>query len=79
MRLSDLTIGQVGIITGMGAFSASTQRLMELGVLEGEQISIVAIPPWGDPLEVEVGATRLSLRKSDAQLIEIELLPPVSS
>ena len=42
------------------------QRLCEFGMLEGEEIVVVGVAPLGDPIEIEVGFTRLSLRKRDA-------------
>jgi ferrous iron transport protein A len=51
-----------------------TQRLMEFGVLEGDAIELIAFAPLGDPLEILIGATKLSLRKSDAAFIAVSKL-----
>lgn len=50
------------------------QRLMEFGLLEGEEIEVVGFAPLGDPLEIHIGGTRLSLRKRDAASITITLI-----
>ena len=47
------------------------QRLLELGLLEGEEVVVVGFAPLGDPMEIEVGSTRLSLRKRDAANITV--------
>jgi ferrous iron transport protein A len=47
------------------------QRLMEFGLLEGEEVSVVGFAPLGDPIEIEVGSTRLSLRKRDAAGVSV--------
>lgn len=49
------------------------QRLTELGFLEGEEIEVLNLAPLGDPMEIEVGFTRLSLRKREAA--GVRLLP----
>ena len=45
---------------------ALVQRLLEFGLMEGEEIAVVALAPMGDPMEIEAGSTRLSLRKAEA-------------
>ena len=50
------------------------QRLMEFGLLEGETIEIVGFAPMGDPIEIHIGGTRLSLRKREASQITVIVL-----
>jgi ferrous iron transport protein A len=50
-------------------------RLMEMGLTEGEEISLLGFAPLGDPIEYEIRGYRISLRKSEAQRVEIEPLP----
>jgi Fe2+ transport system protein FeoA len=42
------------------------QRLLELGLMEGEEVLLLARAPLGDPLEIEFAQTRLSLRRTEA-------------
>jgi ferrous iron transport protein A len=49
------------------------QRLYEFGLFEGEEIEVLALAPFGDPIEIRLGNTRLSLRKSEASGVSIEL------
>lgn len=51
-----------------------SQRLMEFGLLDGDEISVVGHAPLGDPIEIQVGGTRLSLRKSEAAHVTVTLL-----
>jgi ferrous iron transport protein A len=48
-------------------------RLMEMGLFEGSQVTVLRRAPMGDPLEVQVGDYRLSLRKDEAALVRIQL------
>ncbi|MDB5308731.1 MAG: iron transporter [Gemmataceae bacterium] len=50
------------------------QRLYELGLFEGERVELVAIAPLGDPIEIRLGNSRLSLRKAEAAGIAVRLL-----
>ena len=71
--LSDLRPGQCGRVLSLQGDPALVQRLMELGVLEGDAIEVVALAPFGDPIEIRLGDTCLSLRRQEAMGIEIQL------
>jgi ferrous iron transport protein A len=51
------------------------QRLMEMGMLEGDEVELIGFAPLGDPLEVRLGDYRLSLRRAEASRVEVQLLP----
>jgi ferrous iron transport protein A len=48
------------------------RRLLELGLVPGTQVRVVGVSPLGDPLELEVRGSRLSIRKKEALTIEVE-------
>jgi ferrous iron transport protein A len=75
MNLSMLRCGQAGRITKMGAAGPLKRRLMDMGVLVGEEVRMAKVAPLGDPLEVMVKGYRLSLRKKEAEAISVEVLP----
>ena len=52
---------------------AISQRLMEMGVFEGDIIEVVGSAPFGDPIEIRVGQTLLSLRLCEASRVEIHV------
>ena len=72
--LSELRPGQRATVVSVTGDGALVQRLAELGLLEGDEIEFVTTAPLGDPIEVRVGDTRLSLRKADAALISVAVL-----
>jgi ferrous iron transport protein A len=45
---------------------------MEMGLTPGVPIKVLGTAPWGDPIEIELRSYRLSLRKSEAALVEVE-------
>lgn len=51
------------------------QRLMEMGLFEGEELEVIRLAPLGDPLEIRLGDYHLSLRRSEAARVRIDLLP----
>lgn len=50
-------------------------RLMEMGLIEGEEIELLGVAPLGDPLEFSIRGYRLSLRANEARRVVVEPLP----
>lgn len=71
--LNDLRPGQSAAILSITGAPALVQRLYEFGLFEGETVEFVATAPLGDPIEIRTGNTRLSLRKSEAAGIQIQI------
>ena len=74
MRLTELKVGEKGRIVKIGNVGDLKRRLREMGVTTGEIIEVENIAPLGDPVEVIVRNTRLSLRMEEAENIEVEKL-----
>ena len=72
--LDQFRAGQRVRILAVSGTDALVQRLMEMGVLEGEEVEIVGFAPMGDPLEIRLGDYCLSLRRREAARIEVTLL-----
>lgn len=58
-------------VTGVRADNRLGCRLMELGLIEGVLVQVLRRAPLGDPLHVRLGDCELSLRSSDAELVEV--------
>jgi ferrous iron transport protein A len=71
--LDQLRPGQRGRITALQGEDALMQRLMEMGLFEGEEVEVVSLAPLGDPLEIRLGDYRLSLRRGEAARVQILL------
>ena len=74
MNLAKLKPGERGRITKIGAIGSMKRRLMDMGVLVGETVKVEKVAPLGDPMEITVKSYKLSLRKSEAEGIAIEVL-----
>jgi len=69
--LDEFRPGQRVRIVAVAGTDALVQRLMEMGLLDGEEVEIVGYAPLGDPLEIRLGDYRLSLRRSEAARVEV--------
>jgi ferrous iron transport protein A len=67
--LNTLRPGESAVIAEIAGDDSLAMRLMEMGVLEGESISMIGTAPFGDPLEFEIRGYRLSLRKAEAERV----------
>lgn len=72
MTLDQLRPGQRAAIAEVTGPPALVQRLLEFGFLDGEIVELVAVAPLGDPVEVRVGNTRLSLRRREAAGVRVD-------
>ena len=70
--LSDLEQGASAVIESIPTGNTSMTRLRELGLLPGTRIQLIRRAPMGDPIEISVRGSLISLRKKEADLIEIK-------
>ena len=70
--LKEVKIGQSAIIKKMHGEGAVKRRIMDMGLTKGTEVYVRKVAPLGDPLELTVRGYELSLRKEDAQWIEVE-------
>ncbi|MBD5419367.1 MAG: ferrous iron transport protein B [Bacteroides sp.] len=74
MRLSDLTPGTKGIVTKILGHGAFRKRVMEMGFVKGREVEMVLNAPLQDPIKYKLMDYEVSLRRAEANLIEIETL-----
>lgn len=74
MTLNQIVKGQIARITQINGEDAISIRLMEMGLIDGEQIQLLGKAPLGDPLEYAIRGYRLSLRLNEARCVEVELI-----
>lgn len=71
--LDMLQPGENAVITGINGQNTSLRRrLLDMGLTLNTKVSLVREAPFGDPIELEVRGYSLTIRKSDAQLIEVK-------
>lgn len=69
---ADLEVGQAGRVARVVGTDEISRRILEMGVTPGVEVRRIGTAPLGDPLEFELRGYRLSLRKAEAQHIELD-------
>ena len=77
MKLSELRPGETGVVTKVTGTGAIHRRLLAMGILPGTVIRVTRLSPFGDPIEYEIRGVFISLRKSEANYIEIDKIVPL--
>ncbi len=72
MTLRDVKIGNTCTVKRIHGEGALKRRIMDMGITKGVSIYVRKVAPLGDPIEVTVRDYELSIRKGDAELIEVE-------
>ena len=72
MTLKEVSIGQTVTVKKLFGQGATKRRIMDMGITKGVEIYVRKVAPLGDPVEVTVRGYELSLRKADAEMIEVE-------
>ena len=70
--LAQLAVGSRGVVKRIDGADEVSCRLMEMGLTPGAELAIVGVAPLGDPIELELRGYRLSVRKSEAQRVQLE-------
>ena len=71
MTLNDLKIGQSGIITAVGGEGALRLRLLDMGLIPKTRVRVQKVAPMGDTIQIQIRGYELTIRREDAQRIEI--------
>lgn len=70
--LKDAKIGSAVKVVKLHGEGAVKRRIMDMGITKGVEVQVRKVAPLGDPIEVTVRGYELSLRKADAEMIEVE-------
>ena len=67
-----MKVGDNVKVTKINGTGAVKRRIMDMGITKGVEIEVRIVAPLGDPIELTVRGYQLSIRKADAQMIEVE-------
>lgn len=70
--LRDVAIGENAVVVKLHGEGAVKRRIMDLGLTKHTSVFVRKVAPLGDPIEVTVRGYELSIRKADAEMIEVE-------
>ena len=72
MTLKEVSVGQTVKVAKLNGEGPVKRRIMDMGITKGVEVYVRKVAPLGDPIEVTVRGYELSLRKADAELIEVQ-------
>ena len=73
MTLGDAKVGSTVVVTKIEGDSAYKRRIMDMGITKGSELYIRKVAPLGDPVEITVRGYELTVRKNDAQCVEVKV------
>ena len=74
MTLREVRVGQSAKVLKLNGTGPVKRRIMDMGITKGQTIQVIRVAPLGDPMEITVRNYELSVRKADAEMIEVELV-----
>ena len=72
MTLGDAAVGSTVIVAKITGDAAYKRRIMDMGITKGSELFIRKVAPLGDPVEITVRGYELTVRKADAQCVEVK-------
>ena len=72
MTSGDAKVGTTVVVTKIEGDSAYKRRIMDMGITKGSELFIRKVAPLGDPVEITVRGYELTVRKADAQCVEVK-------
>lgn len=69
--LKDVKVGETAVVVRLHGEGAVKRRIMDMGLTRGTQVYVRKVAPLGDPMELTVRGYELSVRRGDAELIEV--------
>ncbi len=70
--LKETKVGETVTVVKLHGEGAVKRRIMDMGLIKGTQVFVRKVAPLGDPIEITVRGYELSLRKADAEMIEVQ-------
>ena len=70
--LKDIKVGQTAVVVKLNGEGPVRRRLMDMGITKRVEVFVRKVAPLGDPMELTVRGYELTLRKADAEMIEVE-------
>lgn len=71
MTLKEVEVGQTVTVKKLQGQGATKRRIMDMGITKGVTVKVEKVAPLGDPIELKVRGYQLSIRKADAEMIEV--------
>lgn len=70
--LKDVKVGETAVVVRLHGEGSVKRRIMDMGLTRGTEVHVRKVAPLGDPMELTVRGYELSVRKADAEMIEVQ-------
>lgn len=70
--LKDVKVGETAVVVRLHGEGAVKRRIMDMGLTRGTEVHVRKVAPLGDPMELTVRGYEMSVRKADAEMIEVQ-------
>ena len=70
--MNEVKVGEDAVVKRLHGEGATKRRIMDMGITKGTAVHVRKVAPLGDPIELTVRGYELSIRKADAEMIEVE-------
>ena len=69
--LRDVKVGERAVVARLHGEGPLKRRIMDMGLVKGTEVAVQKVAPMGDPIEITVRGYELSIRKSEAEMVEV--------
>ena len=69
----DMKVGDCAVIKNVAGEGQLRKRMLDLGLTKGCRVKLIRMAPLGDPIEIELRGFRLTIRKNEAEIVELEI------
>ena len=69
----DMQVGDCAVIKNVAGEGQLRKRMLDLGLTKGCRVKLIRMAPFGDPVEIELRGFRLTIRKNEAEIVELEI------
>ena len=70
----DMSVGDIAVVTNVSGNGQLRKRMLDLGLTRGAKVELIRIAPLGDPIEIQLRGFRLTVRKVEAEIVELDII-----
>ena len=70
----DMSVGDIAVVTNVSGSGQLRKRMLDLGLTRGARVELIRIAPLGDPIEIQLRGFRLTVRKVEAEIVELDII-----
>jgi len=72
----DMAVGDIAIVTNVSGSGQLRKRMLDFGLTRGAKVELIRKAPLGDPIEIQLRGFRLTIRKVEADIVELDIITP---